>query len=123
MLIISALGVFMLWVLIAITLIGVGSSVLSLFHTNYPLEDAFWMGLGASVAVLEIWSLVGRIGLTTTICLSVIGAFGLLVNRSTLRNQVRNEWQANRRWIVPALAVVLFLAFRAAPSGLSIYQN
>src|SRR5215471_855790 len=114
MLIISALGVFMLWAVIAITLIGVGSSVLSLFHTNYALGDSFWMGLGVSVAVLEIWSLVGRISLTTTICLSVMGAFGLLVNRSTLRNQVRNEWQANRRWIVPALAVVLFLAFRAS---------
>jgi len=87
MLIASALGVFMLWAVMAITLIGVGSSVLSLFHTNYSLGDALWMGLGASVAVLEIWSLVGRIGLTTTICLSAVGAFGLLVNRSILRSQ------------------------------------
>ena len=73
MLIISALGVLMLWAVIAITLIGVGSSVLSLFHTNYALGDAFWMGLGVSVAVLEIWSLVGRISR-----LSVRSAFLLI---------------------------------------------
>jgi len=79
-LIISALGVFMLWAVIAITLIGVGSSVLSLFHTNDALGDAFWMGLGVSVAALEIWSLVGRISLTTTICLFGIGVLGLLLN-------------------------------------------
>ena len=80
MLIASALGVFVLWAVMAITLIGVGSSVLSLFHTNYALGDAFWMGLGVSVAALEIWSLVGRISLTTTICLFGIGVLGLLLN-------------------------------------------
>ena len=100
MLIISALGVFMLWAVIAITLIGVGSSVLSLFHTNYALGDAFWMGLGVSVAVLEIWSLVSRISFGTTLCLCGIAARHLLFNGSILSNQVRSEWQANRRWIV-----------------------
>ena len=54
MLIVSALGVFKLWAVIAITLIGVGSSVLSLLHTNNALGDAFWIGLGAFVAFLEI---------------------------------------------------------------------
>src|SRR5215470_13354380 len=111
MLIISALGVFMLWAVIAITLIGVGSSVLALFHTNYALGDAFWMGLGVSVALLEIWSLVGPISFATTLCFLVLGALGLVFHRAMLRWQVADLWRTNLGLVVPAAAMTLFLAF------------
>jgi len=100
MLIVATLSVFGLWIVMAIALIGIGSTIHPLFPTSYSLGDTFWLGLGICIALLEIWSLVGRLSFATTLCLCGIAALGLLFNGSILSNQVRSEWQANRRWIV-----------------------
>jgi hypothetical protein len=52
MLILSTLEVFLTWTLVAITLIGLGSLLLSRFANPFLLADAFWMGLAVSVAFL-----------------------------------------------------------------------
>jgi hypothetical protein len=113
MLIVSALAVLALWALIAITLIGIGSALLPRLHTNYSLGDAFWMGLALSVAFLEIWGLVAPVASSAAMLLFAIVLLGLLFNRSAIRPWVQNQWQANRRLILPCVVIAAFLALRA----------
>jgi hypothetical protein len=113
MLLLSALEIFFTWASIALTLVGIGSIVLARFCKNYSLFEAFWMGLAVSVTLLEIWSLLLPITSSTTILLFCAGLLGLLANRSTLFSRLKTTVQSSRWLILPAIAIVLFIALRS----------
>jgi hypothetical protein len=114
MLLLSALQIFLIWAVIAFTLIGIGSIVLVRFGNDYSLFDAFWMGLAASIALLEIWNLLLPITSSTTVLLFCGGVLGFLVNRSILFNRLKTTLQSSPRLILLSIVVVLFIAFRSA---------
>jgi hypothetical protein len=116
MLLLSALQIFLIWGVIAFTLIGIGSIVLSRFGKDYSLFDAFWMGLAASIALLEIWNLLLPITSSTSVLLFCGGVLGFLVNRSILFNLLKTTLQSSPRVILLAIVIVLFIAFRSAGS-------
>lgn len=114
MLILSALEIFFTWAVIALALIGIGSIVLARFGKDYSLFDALWMGLAVSVALLEIWSLLLPITSSTTVLLFCLGLLGLLANRSILFHRIKTTLQSSRWLFLPAIAIVMFIAFRSA---------
>jgi hypothetical protein len=114
MLLLSALEIFFTWAVIALALIGIGSIVLALFGKDYSLLDAFWMGLAASVALLDIWNLLLPITASTTVLLFCIGVLGFLANRSILFSRIKATLQSSPGLILLAIVIVLFIAFRSA---------
>lgn len=114
MLISSTVAILLTWVAIAIILTGVGSLVLRLFSSDFLLVDAFWSGLGVSVAILEIWSLARPVNSTIIVLLCCIGALGVIANRRPLFHHIRNR-SCRARPLAPVyLVVATFLAFRAS---------
>src|SRR5882762_3345866 len=113
MLMLSMLEVFVSWVVVAITLIGIGSLLLSRFTRDFFPTDAFWMGLAVSVAVLEIWNLVFPISFSITLFLFCVGILGLVLNRSSLLNGLSIVSQGSRWLLVIGLAFALLLALRS----------
>jgi hypothetical protein len=109
----SALAVFFTWAVIAIALIGIGSIVLALFSKDYPLADAFWMGLSVSVALLEIWNLLLPVTSSITVLLFSAGVAGLTLNRSILFNRLKTRLRTSRWLILLGIVIVMFVAFRA----------
>ena len=108
------LEIFFVWVVAAITLVGIGSLLLSRFTKDFFPTDAFWMGLAVSVAVLEIWNLVLPITAFSTIFLSCIGILGLVSNRALLLSVLNTYLQTSRWWILLWIAVVMLIALRAS---------
>ena len=113
MLFVWAIVIFLCWVAIASTLIGIGSIVLSLFHKEYLHFDALWMGLALTVAFLEIWNLLLPITSSAAILLLGIGVLGLFANRSRLVEGLRASLHASPWVILSAIAIVLLIAFRS----------
>jgi hypothetical protein len=113
MLMLSMLEVFVSWVVVATTLIGIGSLLLSRLTKNFFSTDAFWMGLAVSVAVLEIWNLVFPVTFSITLFLFCVGIPGLVLNRSSLRNGLSAVSQGPRWLLVIGLAFALLLALRS----------
>lgn len=113
MLMLSMLEVFVSWVVVAITLIGIGSLILSRFTKDFFPTDAFWMGLAVSVAVLEIWNLVFPVTFSITLFLFCVGILGLVLNRSSLRNGLSAVSQGSRWLPVIGLVFALLLALRS----------
>jgi hypothetical protein len=109
----SMLEVFVSWVIVAITLIGIGSLLLSRFTKDFFPTDAFWMGLAVSVAVLEIWNLLFPVTLSITLFLFYVGILGLVLSHSSLRKSLRSVWQGSRWLPVIGIAFVLLLALRS----------
>ncbi|HET8925308.1 MAG TPA: hypothetical protein VFN26_20160 [Candidatus Acidoferrum sp.] len=114
MLLLLALEIFFIWSLLALVLIGLGSIFLSRFANNHSLLDAFWLGLAASAAFLEIWNLLLPINSWLALFVFFVGVFGLLANRSALLNRLRTAPPSSRWLFWPALAIVLFLALRSS---------
>jgi hypothetical protein len=121
MLIASALAILLTWAVVAIVLIGVGSLVLRRFDTDYPLVDAFWLGLAASVVLLEIWSLLWPVNSNITILVCCLGAVGLIENRTLVFPRFKTALQSGRWSFSLSFALVLLLAIRA--SGPSDYYD
>src|SRR5258708_10866462 len=96
MLLLSALEMFLTWIVIALALIGLGSIVLALFSKDNSLIDSFWMGLAICVAVLEIWNLVLPVTPSIALFLFGFGLFGLALSRSKLRATLLAAWQDSR---------------------------
>src|SRR5882762_10752333 len=113
MLLISALEVFLTWVVIALALTGIGSLGLARFGKDYSLPDAFWMGLAVSVTILEIWSLLLPITSSVTVLLLCIGVLGFLANRSTLFSHLKFTLQTSRWLFLLGVAFAFFLALRS----------
>jgi hypothetical protein len=114
MLLLFSLEICFTWAVIALTLIGIGSIVLARFGADYSLFDAFWMGLAASVALLEIWNLLLPITSSTTALLFCVGLLGLLANRSVIFSRLKTTLQSSPMLNLLAVAIVLFIAFRSA---------
>jgi hypothetical protein len=112
MLMLSMLEVFFSWIVVAFTLIGIGSLLVSRFTRNFLPTDAFWMGLAVSVAVLEIWNLVFPVTFSITLFLSCVGILGLVLNRSSLLMSWRS-WQRSRWLLLLGTAFTLLLALRS----------
>ena len=113
MIIFSTLEIFLTWIVVAITLIGLGSLLLSRFTKLFLLTDAFWMGLSVSVAILEIWNLFLPLTVSVTLVLFAAGSFGLALNVSSLRDSLRSAWQSSRPLLLLGFAFTLFLALRS----------
>jgi hypothetical protein len=113
MLLFSALEIFLTWAVIALALIGLGSIVLALFSEDNSLIDSFWMGLGISVAVLEIWSLVLPVTASVALFLFGAGLFGLALTRSKLPAGLLAAWQNSRWLLLLGVAFALLLALRS----------
>jgi len=77
MLILSTLEIFITWLVVVVTLIGLGSLLLSRFTKVIILTDAFWMGLAVSVAVLEIYNLFLPLTVSISLFLFAAGILGL----------------------------------------------
>jgi len=114
MLLLFSLEICFTWAVIALTLIGIGSIVLARFGADYSLFDAFWMGLAASLALLEIWNLLLPITSLTTVLLFCVGLLGLLANRSVIFSRLKTTLQSSPVLNLLAVAIVLFIAFRSA---------
>jgi hypothetical protein len=113
MLMLSMLEVFVSWVVLAMTLTGIGSLLLSRFTVDLFPTDAFWMGLAISVATLEIWNLVFPVTSSITLFLSCVGLLGLVLNRSLLLNGLSAAWKSSRWMFLLGIALVLLLALRS----------
>jgi hypothetical protein len=113
MLLLSSVGIFFIWTVIALTLIGIGCFVLTLFGTKYSPIDAFWMGLSVSVAVLEIWNLVLPVTAYITLFLLCVGILGLALNRSSLLTNWLTAWRHSRWLLLSGMAISLLLALRS----------
>ncbi len=114
MLIISAMAIFFTWVVIALVVIGIGSLLRSLFSENHFLLDAFWMGLCASVGILEIWNLFFSITSRITILLFCAGGLGFLLNRTVIFKGLKEILQTSRWLILAGIAIVMLIAYRAS---------
>jgi hypothetical protein len=113
MLLLSSVGIFLIWTVIALALIGIGCFVLALFSTKNSPMDAFWMGLSISVAVLEIWNLVLPVTVHITLAFFCVGILGLALNRSLLLASWRAAWQRSLWLPILGIALTLLLALRS----------
>lgn len=114
MLIASALAILAIWIVTALALIGIGAAILRCFEGDALLMDAFWIGLAASVAFLEIWSLFLRLSAWATLALLCAGILCLLLNRSTIFARVGPGLRRARWAILPYIAIVFYMALRAS---------
>lgn len=114
MLIASALAILAIWIITALALIGIGAAILRCFEGDALLMDAFWVGLAASVAFLEIWSLFDRLCSWATLALLCAGILCLLLNRSAIFARVGPGLRRARWAIVPYIAIVFYMALRAS---------
>src|SRR5690348_8093406 len=114
MLLASALAILLTWAVLAFVLIGLGSLLLRRFDSDFPLLDAFWLGLAVSVALLELWNFFRPVDLAIAILLCVAAAAGLFENRTPVSHCI-TEARSSSRWLTLVyVAMVLFLAFRAS---------
>lgn len=113
MLLLSTLQIFLTWLIVAVTLVGLGSLLLSRFAKDFSLTDAFWMGLAAAVAVLEIANLFLPLTASITLLLFAAGLLGLALHHSLLQNTLRTAWQTSRAPLLLGLAFTLLLALRS----------
>jgi hypothetical protein len=112
MLILSTLEIFLIWVVVAATLTGLGSLLLSRFAKPFLLTDAFWTGLAVSVVLLEIWNLFYP--LTVFIAFALFaGLLGLALNRTSFRDSLPAAWQSSPGVVLLGIAFVLLLALRS----------
>jgi hypothetical protein len=113
MLLLSTLEIFSTWLVAALTLIGLGSLLLSRISKSFLLTDAFWMGLAVSVAALEIWNLFLPLTASATLVLLAAGLLGLALNRSALQTGLRSALQNSRGLLLLGIAFTLLLALRS----------
>jgi hypothetical protein len=111
---IAALAILLTWAVVAIVLIGVGSLILRRFDSDYSLMHAFWMGLAASVALLEIWNFFWPVNAAITMGISGLGVAGIVVNRVVLFHRLAGSFRTSRWLIAFSLAILLLLALRAS---------
>jgi hypothetical protein len=113
MILLPALEIFLTWAATALALVGIGSIVLARFGKDYSFPDAFWMGLAASVALLEVWNLLLPITSSVTVLLLCFGIFGLFTNRSVLFSHIQFTLQTSRCLFFLGVAFAFFLAVRS----------
>jgi hypothetical protein len=114
MMISSTLAIFFTWVVIALVLIGIGSFLRSFFSEDHFLLDAFWMGLCASVGILEMWNLLFPIKLLASILLVCLGVVGMAWKRALIFNGLKEIFQTSRWLVLAGTAIVIFIAFRGS---------
>ena len=112
--VVAGFAILLTWAVAAIVLIGLGSLVLIRFDKNFLLRDAFWLGFGVAVAVLEIWNLLLPVNATIAFLLCSGSVAGLLSNRGALWRQIKATLQFVRSHAILGFALLLFLAIRSS---------
>lgn len=92
MLAVLALLIVATWAACAVVLIGIGTAALQPFRQEYFLTDAFWTGLGISVAILEIYHLLRAVDFAIVLALACLGLAGIILNRNRLSRLAGNAW-------------------------------
>ena len=77
------------------------------------LSDAIWVGLGVSVAVLQVWTLALPIHLSAPLMLLALGLVGLVANWPHLVHQLSNELTKSKIRNFIYVAIVFILATRS----------
>jgi len=113
MMIAAVVAILATWGIVAIALVGVGALVLRRFDDEYFALDAFWVGLGVSVALLEIWSFFWPVNAGAAILICCAGAAGLTENRAILWRWFGDALRTARWWTLAFAAIAVFLAWRA----------
>jgi hypothetical protein len=108
-----ALCVLATWIACAMILVGLGSLVLRGLTSSFHFTDAFWTGLVASVAFLEIWSLVFAVNSVADGLLALAGAVGLCINMDWLAQKVAETRCSKPKFAIYAV-IVSVIALRAA---------
>jgi len=102
------------WVLCAAILVGIGSLVLRCLDRSFHSTDAFWVGLAASVAFLQIWNLFSPVNAAADLPLAVAGLAGLCLDAGRLfRNAVRII-ASNKLFLIAYAGIVAVIGLRAA---------
>jgi hypothetical protein len=102
------------WLACSAVWIGMGVLILRRFYQDNSLTHAFWIGLGTTVAILEVYHFFSKIDLRITLLICAIGVFGILSSRASLQRQLACIWQTERFAVVCGLAVSVLIAFRAS---------
>lgn len=115
-LLLSSLHILITWLVLALTLLGLGSLLLRFFARNFLLTDAIWVGLGVAVAVLQVWSLLLPINLSVVALLFGLGILGLIANGPYLAPQLSGELKQSKVRSLIYVAIVFFIALRCVGS-------
>lgn len=113
MLAVAAGCILLTWAMCATILIGVGSLVLRNFSQSFHLRDAFWMGLAASVVLLEFWNLFFPLSATPDLLLAGAGILGVCLSAGWLSRRAKDVASSKSLLIVYVILVV-GIALRAA---------
>jgi hypothetical protein len=109
------------WALAALSLCGVGLLVASLLDTGpigiFRLLRAFWLGLAAVVALLQILHFFVPIGAWTMGVVMLVGAIGVGRNGRVILGLVRRSLREHPRLCLAAAVIVAWLANRAIGPG------
>lgn len=104
MLIVVWLTILLFWVLCGVVLIGLGSLLLRHLASAFGLGDAFWAGLVAAVAILEVYHFFRPIDSLIAVLLVSLGLAGFVFCRFVLLHQ----WKTFRR-TTPSCSPMLLL--------------
>lgn len=114
MLMVVAVCIIFTWIICAVVLVGIGSIVLRGVTPAFSLTDTFWIGLAASVAFLEIWSLAFAVNPTADYLLALAGLAGLYVNWDWLAQKVVDTRSLSKSKTAIHAVIVFIIALRAA---------
>ena len=123
----TAMGIVAIgWLLSGAVLIGVGLGIRRGFGirelTTTGLMDAFWLGLAAVIALLQLWHLALPISSATAAIVAVVGIVGLIAARDPLLSYCRGLPRSTLWWAMPSLLFALWLA-NLATGPLAAYDT
>jgi len=84
MLIVVTLSILFMWMLVALSLIGIGSLLLGRLTVEYSLFDSFWAGLCIAIAAAQIYHFFRPIDVVFSALLLTVGALGIALARTVL---------------------------------------
>jgi hypothetical protein len=114
MLALVSLSIVLTWLACAVVLIGMGSLILEFFSEKYLLTEAFWTGLCATVAILEIYHFLRPVDLALTVALIFLGTLGIFRHRISLLQKLRQSCNDGPWQTFCYIVVVCAIALRAS---------
>jgi hypothetical protein len=109
-----SLSILLTWLVCSVILSGIGALILRQFSREYLLTDAFWMGMGTTVAVLEFYHFFRPVDLFAIAFLLALAFVGIFSNRISLLHELQVIKSVGLWPIICYLAVVVSIALRAA---------
>ncbi len=109
------ISVLLCGALCAATCIGIGAFVGKWFATEADAVEMFWLGLGAVVAILELYHLMRPIDAAIGLALLLVGSIGFITNDLALR--LLQEMRRAGPWVSSIYsAAIIVIALRSAKS-------